>query len=381
MKWPKSKAGELFEIQLGKMLNEKARTGDTFPYLANFNVRWGKFDLSELNRMAFSDREQEKFALQSNDLLMCEGGEIGRCAVWLENDSTIFYQKALHRLRPIDERVSSHFMYYYMHYLSTMGDLPKLVGETSIAHLTREKLVALPIPVPPRAIQNKIVELLLTWDAAIEKTEQLIAAKESIYSTFLTTLIHRSVKQKQWRQKHLVEIVTIRKGQQLNVADMIDDGKYYALNGGIRPSGRTDKWNTPENTITISEGGNSCGYVNFNPEKFWCGGHCYALAGISDLVDVRFLFHFLKSRQTRLMALRAGSGLPNIQKNGIESFAVNIAPLSEQQRIASVLDTVREEITYLENLVAAYKGQKRGLMQKLLTGQWRVKLPETEATQ
>lgn len=80
------------------------------------------------------------------------------------------------------------------------------------------------------------------------------------------------------------------------------------------------------------------------------------------------------------MALRVGSGLPNIQKNDIESFIVNVAPLSEQHRIASILDATKVEIIYLENLVAAYKTQKRGLMQKLLTGQWRVKIKDQEVT-
>ena len=106
MNWPKRLAGDLFDIQLGKMLSEKARTGMQRPYLANFNVRWGRFDLSDLNQMAFSEREQEKFSIQPNDLLMCEGGEIGRCAVWTDQSCSLFYQKALHRLRARDERIN-----------------------------------------------------------------------------------------------------------------------------------------------------------------------------------------------------------------------------------------------------------------------------------
>src|SRR5438270_2034391 len=110
MNWPVHKAGDLFDIQLGKMLSEKARAGVQSPYLANFNVRWGRFDLSTLNEMAFSDSDREKFSIQQEDLLMCEGGEIGRCAVWTDRLSSLFYQKALHRLRPRDERINPHFM-------------------------------------------------------------------------------------------------------------------------------------------------------------------------------------------------------------------------------------------------------------------------------
>ena len=395
MKWLKRKAGELFDIQLGKMLNEKARAGDSFPYLANFNVRWGNFDLSELNEMAFSDREKGKFTLQPNDLLMCEGGEIGRCAVWLEKDSKIFYQKALHRLRPIGEQMNSHFMYYYMHYLSAMGDLPKLVGETSIAHLTREKLVSLPIPVPARGTQDRIVEILLTWDAAIEKTEHLITAKEGHYTHELSRLISQGKHSRshignfshevsdqnrgaKWRTVTLSDIATVWKGQQLNKDAMVENGIYYALNGGINPSGRTTEWNCEANTITVSEGGNSCGFVSHNRENFWCGGHCYALKNLAKDVDVHYLFHYLKGRQARVMALRVGSGLPNIQKSDIEAFPIILPSLDRQAAIARYLNALHEEISALGVYIEKLKEQKRGLMQKLLTGQWRVPMENKE---
>jgi type I restriction enzyme, S subunit len=108
--WERKKIGELFDVQLGKMLNEKAKQGDLYPYLANFNVRWGTFDLTKLNMMHFNENEKRKFSLKYGDLLMCEGGEIGRCAVWNKLDENIYYQKALHRLRPLYECVVSEFV-------------------------------------------------------------------------------------------------------------------------------------------------------------------------------------------------------------------------------------------------------------------------------
>ncbi|MHB1281048.1 MAG: restriction endonuclease subunit S, partial [Acidithiobacillus sp.] len=364
MNWPKRLAGDLFDIQLGKMLSEKARTGMQRPYLANFNVRWGRFDLSDLNQMAFSEREQEKFSIQPNDLLMCEGGEIGRCAVWTDQSCSLFYQKALHRLRARDERINPYFMYFYMQHISTKGDLPKLVGETSIAHLTREKLVDLPVPTPPRAVQDEIVEVLMIWESSIEKTEHLIAAKERHYSHELSWLISRgqhphdhigafteevSARNRggQWRIVALSDIATVWKGQQLNKDAMVEDGAYYALNGGIKPSGRTTEWNCEADTITVSEGGNSCGFASYNRENFWCGGHCYALKKLARDVDALYLFHYLKGKQTRLMALRVGSGLPNIQKSDIEAFPVILPDLATQTTIARYLNAMREEIDLL----------------------------------
>lgn len=170
------------------------------------------------------------------------------------------------------------------------------------------------------------------------------------------------------------EVAKITKGQQLNVAHMIDNGMYYVLNGGIELSGLTNDWNTPANTITISEGGNSCGFINLNREKFWAGGHCYSLRYVDISVYYEFLYHFLKSKEKQIMSLRVGSGLPNIQKKDIDSFIVAIPPLDKQKQIAGILNTARQEIDLLKKQAEALRKQKRGLMQKLLTGEWRVKV-------
>jgi len=154
---------------------------------------------------------------------------------------------------------------------------------------------------------------------------------------------------------------------------MIEGGKYYVLNGGITPSGYTDKWNVSENTITISEGGNSCGFISFNKIPFWCGGHCYSLTELSHDMDGIFLYHFLKCYEKRIMRLRVSSGLPNIQRKDIENIYIKFPIISEQKQIAETLNAARKEIAILNNLADIYHKQKRGLMRKLLIGIWRVK--------
>lgn len=171
-----------------------------------------------------------------------------------------------------------------------------------------------------------------------------------------------------WELKALGSLVSIKKGEQLNRSVMDDAGKYPALNGGISPSGYTDKWNTEVDTITISEGGNSCGYVNLNKERFWRGGHCYALLGLNKNVDNNFLYQALKFKQDQLMELRVGSGLPNIQKKSIEGFPL-LFPESknEQQKIAEILKVVDKEIEKIDQIIAATEKLKKGLMQQLFT--------------
>ncbi|NLC31256.1 MAG: restriction endonuclease subunit S [Candidatus Moranbacteria bacterium] len=177
---------------------------------------------------------------------------------------------------------------------------------------------------------------------------------------------------KKWELFKLKDLCVIKKGQQLNRDDMIADGIYPALNGGTEASGYTNEWNTKENTITISEGGNSCGFVNFNQEKFWCGGHCYAVSPNKN-TDKLFLYQVLKLKQNRIMSLRVGSGLPNIQKTSLDDLKILFPEdIKEQKAIADILVAADQEIEKLEEKLRIIKEQKKFLLNNLITGQIRV---------
>ena len=157
----------------------------------------------------------------------------------------------------------------------------------------------------------------------------------------------------------LGEIVQIQKGKQINSENLSTTGKYYVMNGGIAPSGYHHQFNTAANTISISEGGNSCGYVQYNANPYWSGGHCYSLLCPKDIVNYRFLYHSLKYRQDDIMALRIGSGLPNIQKKDIERFPLILPSIDVQKKLASIFDAVssryslaEQEKAYCEKLKA-----------------------------
>ncbi|MBC3759707.1 restriction endonuclease subunit S [Hyunsoonleella sp. SJ7] len=171
-----------------------------------------------------------------------------------------------------------------------------------------------------------------------------------------------------WKLKKLGAACEIKKGVQFNKIDLSDYGMYPCINGGIEPSGYSDLWNTNEKTITISEGGNSCGYINLITTKFWSGGHCYSLLDLDKELDNGFLYQALKGRQHLIMDLRVGSGLPNIQQKAIKEFEFLIPENpKEQTQIASILSKVDEAITQTEKLIAKYQRIKTGLMQDLLT--------------
>ena len=189
--WDNECIGNLFELQLGKMLNKAAReTVPRFPYLGNKNVRWSRFDFSELRSMHFDERERKKFRLKAGDLLVCEGGEVGRAALWRE-EYDCYYQKAIHRLRVRDSnRVESRSVLHFMRHAATKGLLTDLSSQSSIAHLTREKLALLRVPLPSLFEQRKIANVLSAVDDLVEQsqatTRQIKLTKRSLMSVLLS---------------------------------------------------------------------------------------------------------------------------------------------------------------------------------------------------
>lgn len=234
-----------------------------------------------------------------------------------------------------------------------------------------------PFPIPPMAEQKKIAEILGVWDEAIEKQnlliEKLELRKRGLMQRLLTGKTRLPGFTEPWQKVKLGEISTIKKGVQVNKNTLQEYGKYPTINGGIEPSGYSDNYNTEANTITISEGGNSCGYVNFITTKFWSGGHCYTITPLNNIKNL-YLYHQLKYFEPRIMIQRVGSGLPNIQFNMLIKFECFLPTLLEQTAIAEVLNTADKEIAIHSKTLDALRLQKRGLMQQLLTGKTRVKI-------
>jgi type I restriction enzyme S subunit len=156
-KWRVVQLGEIAEVKLGKMLDKaKHKTGRPLPYLRNVNVRWGTIETDDLLEMNFEEDELERFGLNANDVLVCEGGEPGRASVWNGRLPDMKFQKALHRVRfkvPFDPRV----LVYLLELLAKTGGLERRFTGSTIKHFTRETFVQLPIPYPPITEQRRIV--------------------------------------------------------------------------------------------------------------------------------------------------------------------------------------------------------------------------------
>ena len=160
MTWPVLPLGDVAETALGKMLDRGKPKGHTqVPYLRNVNVQWGRIDTHDVLTMELADNERDRFAVQEGDLLVCEGGEIGRCAIWHGRDEYLAYQKALHRVRPSD-RLDARFLRYLLEHHAHTGSLARLATGSTIAHLPQQQLRRVRVPLPPLNEQHRIVDLL-----------------------------------------------------------------------------------------------------------------------------------------------------------------------------------------------------------------------------
>lgn len=163
----------------------------------------------------------------------------------------------------------------------------------------------------------------------------------------------------------LSTICSVIKGKQVNGEELLEKGEYYVMNGGVTPSGYYDQYNTPAETISISEGGNSCGYVQYNKTPFWSGGHCYTLQDIDKEVDNQYLFHYLKRCESSIMNLRIGTGLPNIQKKDLENFRILLPPSITQKEIATCLTAIEDKIGIEVHWLACVQKEKQHLLRQM----------------
>jgi type I restriction enzyme S subunit len=159
------------------MLDDKKNKGEPLPYLANINVRWGEFDLENLREMRFEHDEMDSYGLKYGDIVMCEGGEPGRCAIWKESVPGMMIQKALHRIRPHD-CIDHRFLFYSFLHKGRIGTLATLFTGATIKHLPREKLAKVEITFPSLDVQQRIADTLSAYDDLIENNRRRMALLE-----------------------------------------------------------------------------------------------------------------------------------------------------------------------------------------------------------
>ncbi|WP_026663546.1 restriction endonuclease subunit S [Butyrivibrio proteoclasticus] len=177
MKWEKVRLGDVTDSCLGKMLDKEKNRGEYQLYLSNKDVRWGSFDLEHLDLMKFEEHEEERYGVRYGDLIVCEGGEPGRCAIWKDQIPNMKIQKALHRVR-VHEGLDYRFLYYWFLWAGKRGELQQYFTGATIKHMPGDKLKSVIIAKPDIETQRQIADVLSAYDDLIENNQKQIKLLE-----------------------------------------------------------------------------------------------------------------------------------------------------------------------------------------------------------
>ena len=177
--WCWTRLSNVASIQLGKMLDKQKNQGDLAPYLGNANVQWGRFDLANVKTMPMDEMDRAKYALSDGDLIVCEGGVPGRCAIWTSNE-TMHYQKALHRIRCSKRLLLNTYCELYICFIVQSHVWDSCFTGTTIKHLPAQTLSSWLLPLPPLAEQRRIVGRVNELMPLVEEYGGLEDAREAL---------------------------------------------------------------------------------------------------------------------------------------------------------------------------------------------------------
>ena len=257
-------------------------------------------------------------------------------------------------------KCNPYFLYLLMAAPCFQKHIKRITVGGAVPTLSQNEMGRIGITLPPNAEQDRISALFKLLNYRIETQKKIIEKYESLIRGLYHSVFNQPASTLQ-----LKDVVSVVKGLQVNGEELLEYGKYYVMNGGTEPSGYLNVYNTPANTISISEGGNSCGYVQYNTEPFWSGGHCYSLIQKGQSVNYQYLYHFLKYKERNIMALRIGSGLPNIQKKDLERFEIRVLPTKQQNRVAEILEDMSAKCNLEKRILQGWQCQKSYLLRNL----------------
>lgn len=411
VEWNVATIGELFAIQQGASLSPKRRKGDSpRPFLRTANVFWSYLDLSKVDSMDFTDSEVEKLALRSRDLLVCEGGDIGRTAMWRGEIENCCYQNHLHRLRAKDSNVESEFYMYWMQAALMLLDLYKGEGnKTTIPNLSQSRLKSFAVPFPPLPEQRAIARVLSTIQHTIETQDNLIATARELKKSLMRQLFTQGLDTKgavketeigvmpeHWELEQMRDVAEIQYGYQTSIpkvppkkgveiistAEILNVGRLNLSK--IRtveiPSHRIEKYRVHLHDILFNwrnaqEHVGKTAIVEEEPIAPTIFASFILRLRSFGKLDQRYL-HFMLShlRQTGTFFVlsRRAVNQANFNANELGELQIGVPPLSEQRDIARILATVDEKIETEEKRKAALQALFKTMLQNLMTGIIRV---------
>ena len=307
--------------------------------------------------------------IEYGDILLAGSGEtkeeIGKATAFMFKDEA-YAGGDIVIFRPSNS--DSTFLAYLLNSQAVISQKASAGKGDAVVHISATDLGKIQIDIPSLSEQKAIAKALSDIDELIKLTKQLSSKKEKIFEGALQTEFSESSGA---TLTSVSDICEVSKGTAVKYDKEFIQGSFGFLNGGINFSGLTENANDSGDTVVVSEGGNSCGFVNYISKPFWCGGHAYRLLGFTG--KQKYLYYALKKAETEIMNLRVGSGLPNVQKKNLSEFLLLIHPdPKKQEKVVNFLDSLTGEIDILKAELAKYECIKQGMAHDLLTGKVRL---------
>jgi type I restriction enzyme S subunit len=406
-KWLFRPLGELFEIGAGKTMSAAARNGDDkTPFLRTSNVLWDDIDLTTVDAMAIPAHELSNKLLRSGDLLVCEGGEIGRAAIWPGDMEVMSFQNHLHRLRPLEQNVDPHFYVYFLQSAFTqLGVFEGAGNKTTIPNLSRSRLAALEVPQPGIGEQRAITKVLRWVRAAVKQHDRSVRLTQDLKRTAMRALFSRGLR---GGDSGEAEIRTVPKSWQI-----VPLGALARIGNGTTPNrtnsaywdGGTIPWITSgrmyerkirgspvcitpvalsENHLALLERGTiliaivgegkTLGHCALLEVEATVSRHVGFIQPTDDRVVPEFLIGYLESQYDQLRLLASGNGstrgaLTCAMLRGVQ---VPLPQADEQREIVAILNAIDRKIDLHRHMRAVLDDLFKALLYGLMTGKIRV---------
>ena len=367
--WEWVTVGDIFIHNTGKALNSSNSQGEIMSYITTSNLYWNRFDLTVIKEMPFTESEVAKCTVTRGDLLVCEGGDIGRAAIW-NYDFDIRIQNHIHRLRSIIQL--NHLFYYHVFHLFKSLNLIGGKG-VAIQGLSSSDLAKLLVPLPPISEQNRIVFELNRWLSFVDQIEldqySLKNTIADIKNRILCLAIsgklvgqdisdepaieilkkinpsyiscdnrHYENLPETWEEVELGAICQLFDGKKVTDKELVNlDVKY------LRGSKEGDKLFSGKyvrkDALMILVDGENSGEVFITPHEGYQGSTFKQLR-ISSELNRDYVLSLIQHSRELLKDNKVGSAIPHLNKKLFKQIHVPIPPYNEQERIVQTVQTI-----------------------------------------
>ena len=383
--WDVVKVGEKFDfLKTYSNSREDLNNEDEISYIHygeihtkhKFYIDFEKFDLPKINK---SKLPNEVIFAQNGDLVIADASEdyadIGKSAEIKNLTSKAVSGLHTFLLRDKSKNFADGYKGYLFYNETVSKNIKKIATGISVLGISKTNLSNLEIPLPSLKEQEKIAEILTTWDEAISLHVKLIEEKEQLKIGLMQKLLSGEVRFEgfcdEWEEVRLGEICNITTGK-LNANAMVENGKYIFFTCA-RETYKIDKFAFDTEALLVSGNGANVGYIHYFKGKFNAYQRTYVLDGFEHNI---FLIKYLLDKYLSLQISREKNegNTPYITLPTLTKMKLKLPSFSEQQKIAEVLSLADDELNLHKKELEELKQQKKGLMQKLLTGEVRVKV-------